>query len=93
MNELPIETFVNAIRKTHGCGAELRSDVPVSEQFEGQTVWKGRVLVFDLIDHPTATTCCAWSVGNRVTAVLHEGPVDSPQAAVRAAIAAEHREG
>ncbi len=38
-------------------------------------------------------TCYAWSVDGRVTAVLREGPVDSPQAAVRAAIVAEHKEG
>ena len=48
-------------------------------------VWEGEVLVFDLIRHPTAATAYAWSVGQQVTAVLHEGPVDSPQAAVTAA--------
>ncbi len=41
----------------------------------------------------TAKICYAWSVDNRVTAVLGEGPVDSPRAAVQAAIAAEHEEG
>ena len=63
----------------------------VIEQFGGRVVWEGEVLVFDLHDHPTARKCYAWSVDGRVTAVLHEGPVDSPKAAVRAAITAEHR--
>ena len=42
-----------------------------------------------LLDHPTATRCYAWEVDGEVTAVLHAGPVDGPQAAVRAAIMAE----
>ena len=71
----------------------LRERVRVSEDYEGETVWEGEVMVFDLLDHPTAKICYAWSVDNRVTAVLGEGPVDSPRAAVQAAIAAEHEEG
>ena len=66
--------------------------VHVDERFQGQPVWEGEVLVFDLLDHPNATRCYAWEVGGQVTAVLHEPPVDSPQAAVRAAIVAEHQE-
>ena len=60
-------------------------------------MWDGRVEVFDLIDHPTAERAYAWAHEtdegrSRFVAVLHEGPVDSPEAAVRAAIVAEHRE-
>ena len=92
MNELPISEFKNAIRATHGCESTLAGSDSVYEIYEGGTVWEGEVLVFDLLDHPTTKKCYAWSVDGRVTAVLHEGPVDSPRAAVRAAIAAEHRE-
>lgn len=46
--------------------------------------------VFELTGHPTATRAYAWSK-RRFFAVLHQPPVDSPQAAVRAAIVAEHR--
>ncbi len=67
----------------------MRERVRVREEFQGQTVWEGEVLVFYLLDHPTAPWCYAWSVDDRVTAVLHEGPVDSPEAAVRAAIVEE----
>ena len=47
------------------------------------------MLVFELLDHPTAEKCYAWEVDERVTAVLHAGPVDSPVKAVRASILAE----
>ena len=87
MNEQPISTFQAAILATHRSRSELRVRVPVSESFEGETVWEGEVLVFDLLDHPTATTVYAWSVDEQVTAVLHEGPVNSAAAAVRASIA------
>jgi hypothetical protein len=62
-------------------------------------VWDGVVQVFDLIDHPEADRCYAWSHAvddsdrRRFVAVLHKPPVDSPQAAVRAAVAAEYRAG
>ncbi len=90
MNELQISTFQKAILATHGCRSELRERVWVSEEYKGETVWEGDVLVFDLVGHPTSLTCYAWSVDQQVTAVLYEDMVDSPQAAVRAAIVAEH---
>ena len=50
----------------------------------------GTVSVLDLVDHPTASRCCAWSfsaegseLGEHVT-VLHDEAVASAQAAVRA---------
>ena len=86
MNEQPIPTFQKAIEATHGCRSEYVHAVHVAETFEGETVWEGNVLVFHLIDHPTAPTCYAWSVDEQITAVLHEGPVDSPQAAVKASL-------
>lgn len=92
MNELPIEGFERAIRATHGAQAKLAGRVSVLEMFKGEAVWEGEVLVFDLLDHPTASRCYAWEVDGRVTAVLHTGPVDSPLAAVRASILAEEFE-
>ena len=86
MNEQPIATFQKAIQATHGCDSELRERVLVQEVFETQPVWEGEVLVFDLIGHATATVCYAWSVETEITAVLGEGPVDSPEAAVRASV-------
>ncbi len=39
---------------------------------------------------PTAHLCYAWEMDAKVTAVLHEPPVDSPLAAVRAAIVSDY---
>ena len=89
MNDLSIEGFQHAIRETHGAKARLLSRETVAEHFEGQPVWWGEVLVFELEGHPTASRCYAWEVGGTVTAVLHTGPVDSPVKAVRASILAE----
>ena len=94
MNELPIPAFMEAIRETHGCDSVFTGmQSRVTEKMNDQVVWDGMVLIFDLKDHPTASRCYAWAVYSRVTAVLDEEPVDSPRAAVRAAIAAGLRGG
>ena len=46
------------------------------------------MLIFELEGHASSRLCYAWEVDGKVMAVLHEPPVDSPQAAVRAAIVA-----
>ena len=90
-----LKSLKKAILDLYGCRAIWVKSVPVKEIFEGETVWEGVVQVFDLIDHPKATRCYAWSHGldnskkRRFFAVLHQGVVDSPQAAVRAAIVNE----
>ncbi len=91
MSELSISTFQQAIWGTHGCDSEHIDTVHVVETSKGETVWAGEVLVFDLIRHPTAATAYAWSINQQVTAVLHEGPVDSPQAAVTATLVRRRR--
>ena len=89
MNDVPIPTFEHAIQSTHGAASEYLYRERVVEQFEGETVWTGTVLVFRLLDYPRAYLCYAWEVDGRVTAVLHTGPVNSPLAAVRASILAD----
>ena len=83
MNEIPLESFAEAILATHGAHARLIERARVEEDFQGERVWEGEVLVFAIRGHPTASKCYAWEVDGRVTAVLHEPPVNSPQAAVR----------
>jgi hypothetical protein len=86
-----------AVENMHGGKAALVQSVPVLESFEGATVWEGVVHVFDLADNPKATRAYAWSSPiegsdkRRFFAVLHIPPIDSPLAAVRAAIVAEQR--
>ena len=95
MNDLPIPDFQHAIRQTHGVRSQFIERVSVVETFEGDTVWvwEGEVLVFDLLDYPTAQRCYAREVDGQVTAVLHTGAVNSPVAAVRASILAEESDG
>ena len=89
MNDVPLSTFHEAIRATHGASAVLLHHDRVVEDFEGQRVWEGEVLVFTLKGHSTAKLCYCWEVDGRVTAVLGKLPINSPLAAVRAAIVAE----
>jgi hypothetical protein len=71
--------------------------VRVRETFEGKRVWEGVVRVFDPAGHPKATRAYAWSspiegsTKRRFFAVLHTERINSPVAAVRAAIVAEQR--
>lgn len=86
-----------AVEGMHGGTAQLVQSVPVRERFGGSPVWEGVVHVFDLADNPMANRAYAWSSPiegsdkRRMFAVLHIPPIDSPLAAVRAAIVAEHR--
>lgn len=96
-SEVSIEALKKAILDLHGCKAIWVKSVPIKEVFEGQTVWEGVVQVFDLIGHPKAKRCYAWSHGlegskkRRFFAVLHQGAVNSPEKAVKAAIVNEVR--
>ena len=98
MAEVSIEALKDAIRNLHGCESTWVEAVLVLETFQDETVWEGEVRVFDLKGHPTAHRCYSWShviddsEKRRFVAVLHQGPVASPVAAVRAAIVQEQRE-
>ena len=91
-HEVSKESLEKAILDLHGCKSTWVESVLVKEVFEGETVWEGVVQVFDLIDHQKAKRCYAWSHSlegskkRRFFAVLHQGVVDSPEKAVRAAI-------
>ena len=98
MAEVAIEALQEAIRNLHGCDSVWIQAVRVKETFQREIVWEGLVQVFDLIDHPEATRCYAWShtvegsERRRFVAVLHKEPVTSPAAAVRASIVQQTRE-
>ena len=88
------EELQNAIHQLHGCEADFVESVPITEIFQGKTVWEGEVEVFNLRGHPKAARCYAWGhetegKGKRYLAVLEIPPVISAQTAVRAAIIAE----
>jgi hypothetical protein len=91
-----ITTLKDAIRATHGCESLHVKSVRVKEIFEGQTAWQGTVEVFDLVGHSTAKRAYAWTYRdgdqNKTIAVLGLPPVDSPQSAVKVAIASKGRQ-
>jgi hypothetical protein len=88
-----ITELKDAIRATYGCESLHVESVPTKEVFEGQTAWDGTVEVFDLVGHPKAKRAYAWSYRDgdetKSVAVLEIPPVDSPQSAVKVAIASK----
>jgi len=99
MSEVDVDQLREAVERQHGSTANLVQSVPVTETFEGVTVWEGVVHVFDLAGHAQAQRAYAWSApisgrtARRFFAVLHTDKINSPVAAVRAAIVAERRHG
>lgn len=98
--DVDMNQLKQAVENMHGGTATLAQSLPVSERFEGKTVWtvwEGVVHVFELAGHPKATRAYAWSspieggTKRRFFAVLHIPPMTSPVEAVRAAIVQEHR--
>ncbi len=85
-----------ALLNLHGVSSTYVESVPVTEEFHGETLWQGEVEVFDIRGHPKAKRAYAWShatgeddqARNYIT-VLELPPVDSPQSAVKVAVAAE----
>jgi len=94
MDPAGIPALQEAIRHMHGCESTWLESVKVDETFEGAQVWSGEIQVFELVGHPKATRCYAWSEAaagtrRRFFAALHLPPVDSPVAAVRVSIVAD----
>lgn len=93
-----LDEVAHAIRELHGCECVHVRTVPVSEVFRGREIWAGNVEVFDLTGHRKALRAYAWGYpaptagGWEVTTVLQIPPVDSPQTAVKVAIAAHARQ-
>jgi hypothetical protein len=91
-----IDELRDVIRHMHGTESTHIESVPVTETFQGRTVWDGIVEVFELHNHPKATHAYAWisEAENNIKrhiAVLKVPPVVSPATAVRAAIVQEFK--
>src|SRR5205085_12458001 len=91
-----IESLRRLVERAYNCKARHSSSTPVRDTFNGEVVWEGVVETFDLDGYATASRCYAFPfVHNEkpeIKTVLSFPPVDSPLAAVRAAIAAKARE-
>jgi hypothetical protein len=95
-NKEYIEQLKQVIFHMHKANSTWVESVPVCEVFQGKTIWNGLVEVFDLMNHPKAKRCYAWShldgpndERTRIVAVLELPPVESPETAVKVAIAGE----
>ena len=90
-----IDKLKEAIETMHKCKARHVSSKRVIELFRGEIAWDGIVETFYLEGHPQAKRCYAWSFTEngepKYTTVLEIPPVDSPQSAVKVAIAAKGR--
>ena len=88
-----IANIQKAVEEHAGCRAEHLESVPVTEGYLDQIMWEGVVEVFGLDGHPKANRAYGWQFWEgknaQYTVVLGIRPVDSPNAAVRASIAAE----
>lgn len=91
MNER-IANIQRAVEAMHECKAQHERSIPIVEMFGKQKAWEGVVESFALSGHPKAKRCYAWGFEDdngehQFIAVLELPPVDSPNGAVRAAIA------
>lgn len=89
-----IANIQKAVEKAAECPARHLESVAVVEGFRDQTIWEGVVEIFTLHGHAAqAKRAYGWQTGYgtdaQFTAVLEIPPVDSPNTAVRAAIAAQ----
>ena len=86
-----IDNLREVILEMHGCNSRHVSTVPVKETSQGHTVCQGLIEVFDLIGHPKADRCYAWTYEDdegrmQYAVVLGLPPVQSAHDAVKAAI-------
>ena len=90
-----IDKLKEAVETVHKCKARHIDSKRVIELFHGMIAWDGLVETFDLQGHPEAKRCYAWSFTEngelKYTSVLELPPVDSPQSAVKLAIASNAR--
>ena len=73
----------------HNCGATWRASVPITEIFQGKTLWDGDVEVYDLNGHSKAQRCYAWTHGEpeEFITILEIPPVTDAQSAVKVGVA------
>src|SRR6266700_4031666 len=72
------ESASRGIERITGVNRNTKT-VVVHEVFQGKTVWRGDVEVFDLSGHPKAKRCYGWSYGEpeEFITILELPPVDS----------------
>ena len=97
MSDDYIARLQNAIRQLNRCESKYVTAVFVSEpffSFQKERLWQGDVAIFEIYGHAQAQRAYAWSntggdENMRYVVVLEIPPINSPQTAVQAAIAAQ----
>jgi hypothetical protein len=87
-NKEYIERLKQVIFHLHKSGANHVGSVPVEEVFQGKTLWKGDVEVFELTEHPKAKRCYGWTYGEpeEFITILELPPVTDAQSAVKVGV-------
>jgi len=90
-----IDNLCKAIENEHNCNAKHAGVVYVTVMDGLRKLWAGSVQVFILEGHPKAKVCYGWQEldGQQVkhVTVLEIPPVNSPESAVRDALAKAKR--
>jgi hypothetical protein len=85
-----LEALQAAIKTGFHCDSIHIETVPVKEEFQGKTVWEGKVEVFELKVHPKAKYCYGWGFDegkkSEFATVLGIPPINDPRSAVKAYI-------
>ena len=84
--------LLDAIENRAKCTAVHFQTQPVRLAIDGQVVWKGKVEMFQLKDHPQAKLAFGWGFQNdqkkiEYVTVIGIPPLDNPLSAVKAYVA------
>jgi len=87
MQAKEITQLKDAIRAEHGCESLYVKTIHVPETVEGVMASHGLVMVFELVGHPTAELCYAWSSRDgdqtRLSSALELHPIVSGGPAIK----------
>jgi hypothetical protein len=95
-----IEKLKDRLEREYHCKARHVASTPLFEGFGGKMIWEGVVETFDLEGYPKAKRCYAFPFidndepNTRAGRIIFEiPPVNSPESAVKVAIAEKARRG
>jgi hypothetical protein len=91
VDHILVDRMKTALEVAHNGKAKYLYAIPVHEKNSGETIWYGRVYLFAFESRGVTKNVYAWfqeaSEGpKQLHTVFREGSVDSPNAAVRAAL-------
>jgi hypothetical protein len=87
MNRVSLGVFRKAIRDRLGANPRIRNILAVSARSEqGELLWNGEVIMFELEGHPSAQHCFAWEIADDITIVCEDEKIRSAYDAVMSII-------